>query len=250
MSKFLDKLERIWAGKTQPMGFGTQASRVKSPAMAMVARLTQGEADIAALAVAQGIDGVLIPVADLAKEVEALSQITKAVGDIPWGALVRTITEEGVEELVELGCDFLVLGTDEVPAPVLVGERLGKILKVETSLGDSLARAIARLPIDAVLLGAEEWPLTVRLLMDYGRLASLVGKPAMALLPSLLRKGDIEALWETGVRGVVLTSDQQLSQVKEAIQALPPTKKKAAEKLDVILPAVTEWPTEESEEEI
>lgn len=218
--------------------------------MAIVARLTQGEADIAALAVAQGIDGVLIPVADLAKEVEALSQITKAVADIPWGALVRTITEEGIRQLVELGCDFLVLGTDEVPAPVLVEEGLGKVLKVEPSLSDSLARAIARLPIDAVLLGAEDWPLTLRLLMDYRRLTSLVGKPCMALLPSVLRKGDIEALWETGVRGVVLTSNQQLSQVKEAIQALPPTKKKAAEKIDVILPVVAEWPTEESEEEI
>ena len=47
-----------------------------------------------------------------------------------------------------------------------------------------------------------------------------------------------------------MTSDQQgLSQIKEAVQALPQGKRKAKKKRSATLPAITEVPAEVAEEE-
>jgi hypothetical protein len=249
MSKFLDKLERIWAGKAQPIGFGPQTAKSKTPAMAIVARLSPGEADMAALAGEGGADALLVSIDNLERVAKTLSRFTKAAGDTPWGVSVKAVTRDNVEQLIKLGCDFLIFNADEVPVAILGEERIGKVVEVDPSLSDGLARTIARLPIDAVFLSAEQQPLTLRQLMDCARLASLVGKPALAALPSVLHKEDIEGLWQAGIRGLVLTMEgQSLSQVKGIIQALPPTRKKAEKGMGVILPAV-ELPSEEEEEE-
>jgi hypothetical protein len=246
MSRFLDKLERIWEGKAQPLGFGAQA-KTKSPPMALVATLPLGRGDMVALAVAESVDAVLVPVEELAKEVEVLSQAIQTVGDIPLGVWVKTVTEEDVRQLSELGCDFLVFGADEVPATILVEGEIGKVLEIKPSLSDGLAKAIARLPIDAVLLKSEAQPLTVRRLMDYQRIASSVGKPSLSALPQGRGRDEVKGLWQAGIRGVVL-SPEQLSQVREAIQALPLTKGRTKGKVDIFLPPISEEMGEIEEE--
>ena len=248
MSRFLDKLERIWAGKAQPIGFGPQTAKAKSPAMAIVTRLSPGEPDMAALSGEEGADALLVPIDDLERGAETLSRVSQVAGDIPLGVSVKAVTKDDVEQLIELGCDFLLFNANEAPAAILSETRIGKVMEVDPSLSDSLARTIARLPVDAVFFSAEQQPLSVRQLMDYARLASLVGKPSLAALPAALRREDIEGLWQAGVRGLVLTPERQrLSQVKEMIQALPLTRKRAEKGMDVLLPAV-EWPSEEEEE--
>jgi len=248
MSRFLDKLERIWAGKAQPIGFGPQTAKAKSPAMAIVTRLSPGEPDMAALSGEEGADALLVSIDDLERGAETLSRVSQLAGDIPLGVSVKVVTKDDVEQLIQLGCDFLLFNANEVPAAILSETRIGKVMEVDPSLSDSLARTIARLPIDAVFFSAEQQPLSVRQLMDYARLASLVGKPSLVALPAALRSEDIEGLWQAGVRGLVLTLErQELSQVREMIQALPPTKKRAEKGMDVLLPAV-EWPSEEEQE--
>ena len=248
MSRFLDKLERIWAGKAQPIGFGPQSAKAKSPAMAIVTRLSPGEPDMAALSGEEGADALLVSIDDLERGAETLSRVSQLAGDIPLGVSVKVVTKDDVEQLIQLGCDFLLFNANEVPAAILSETRIGKVMEVDPSLSDSLARTIARLPIDAVFFSAEQQPLSVRQLMDYARLASLVGKPSLVALPAALRSEDIEGLWQAGVRGLVLTLErQELSQVREMIQALPPTKKRAEKGMDVLLPAV-EWPSEEEQE--
>ncbi len=247
MSKFLDRLERIWSGEIQPLGFAALAARTKSPAMAIVAMLGQGQLGVGDQDL-EGVDAVLFSGADLDQEAETLSRAIEAIANIPWGASVQTATKEGVEQLKGLGCDFIVFGVDEMPVTFLAEQDMGKVLEVDASLSDNLARPIARLPIDAVLIRAEQWPLTVRLLLDYGRLVGLTDKPCMALLPAAPGAGDIEALREAGICGVVTSEQQVLSQIREAVQALPQGRKKKR-KGSAILPAVAEWPTEVSEEE-
>ncbi len=244
MSRFLPKLRRIWEGKSQPIGFAT--ARTKSPPMALVALLPQGEAGLADLAVKEGVDAVLFPKGNLAGK--ALHQLSQSLGDIPWGVSVEAVTQEEVARLIEMGCDFLTF-SGEVPAALLMEDRLGKMLELEPSLSDSLLRTVASLPIDAVLFGsADDFPLTVRRLMDYRRLANLVGKPSLLMLPSELGVGDLESLWEVGIRGVAVPMEgQRLSQVKEAIQSLPQRRRMRGE-ADVFLPSIAaEGPDEEEE---
>jgi hypothetical protein len=57
-----------------------------------------------------------------------------------------------------------------------------------------------------------------------------------------LSTSDIEILWELGVRGVAVDMtleqpEQRLSQLKEAIQKLPTTRKKSKEKFRATLPS-------------
>jgi hypothetical protein len=144
-------------------------------------------------------------------------------------------------ELADAGCDYVVF-KPEVPARIVAEERMGKVMEVDTSLGDSLARAIGRIPIEAILLRNDaESPLSVHRLLDCQRLIALAGTPAIALLPSDI--SDLEALWGVGVRGVVVDlsgedRQQKLSMVKEAIRRLPASRKKPRERMSPILPTV------------
>jgi hypothetical protein len=84
--------------------------------------------------------------------------------------------------------------------------------------------------------------------MDYRRLANLVSKPSLLVLPLELGTRDLESLWGIGIRGVVLTTEgQRLAEVKEAIQSLP-QRRPVKERADVFLPPIAaEGPDEEEE---
>ena len=260
MSKFLDKLELISLGRAQPLGFGAAAARGKSLPMVIVASVPLGNAKLAALAAKSGVDAVLMTVERQVKSDEALAKLSSTKTDIPWGVSLDAVTKVEVEQLIEMDCDFVVFAPDKTQAAVLGEEKIGKVLQIDPSLSDSLAKAINRLSIDAVLLGPvgeDESPLTVHQLMVYERLAAGAGKHLLAAVPPGLPINDIESLWGLGVRGVVVDlavkdPEQRLSQVREAIQKLPTTRKKSVEKISALLPlsrGVSEPPPEEEDEE-
>jgi hypothetical protein len=154
------------------------------------------------------------------------------------------VTKENIGQLVELGCDFVVFDPIKTPAVVLIEEKIGKVLRIDTSLPENLAKAINRLQVDAVLLNpdmGEETTFTVHHLMILERLAGSTGKHVLTTMSPGLSSGDIEILWELGVRGVIVDMtveqpEQRLSQIKEAIQRLPSTRKKSREKFRATLP--------------
>jgi hypothetical protein len=256
MSKLLEKLERISEGRGQPIGFGAAANREKASPMAIVASIPAGNAKLAAIAAESGADAVLMT-AEHQKREDVLAQLSSDKIDIAWGVFLNKITKGEVEQLIEIGCDFVILDPANTPAAVLNEERIGKVLQIDLSLNDNLARAINRLSVDAVLLntaGRNEAHITVHELMGYERLAAAAGKHLLAAVPPALPMDDIESLWSLGVRGVVVdltakNPEQRLSQVKEAVQKLPARKKKK-EKISATLPPPRDWAeTETSEEE-
>ena len=261
MSKLLDKLERISEGRAQPLGFGAAVTRGKSLPMVIVASVPLGNAKLADIAAKAGADALLMTIKHQEKMDKALAKLSSAETDIPWGVSLNAVTKDEVEQLIEMGCDFVVFAPDKTPAAVLGEERIGKVLQIDSSLSDSLAKAINRLSIDAVLLGPvseDESPLTVHQLMIYERLAAGAGKHLLAAMPPGSPIDDIESLWGLGVRGVVVDlavkdPEQRLSQVKEEIEKLPTTRKKTGERISASLPLSREGPVatppEEEEEE-
>jgi len=260
MSKLLEKLERISEGGGQPLGFGAAANRAKISPMVIVASVPVGNAQLAAIAVESGADAVLMTAEHQKKRDEVLAQLSSAKINIPWGVCLDKGTREEIEQLIEMGCDFVILSPAETPAAVLNEERIGKVLQIDASLSDNLAKAINRLSVDAVLLstvGGDEAAITVHELMVYERLAAAARKHLLAAMPPALPIDDVESLWRLGVRGVVVeltakNPELRLSQVKEAIQKLP-TRKKTGERISATLPlltpqAETEPPEEEDEE--
>ncbi len=135
---------------------------------------------------------------------------------------------------------------------------MGLVLEIDTLLGDSLARAVGQISVEAILLRSnDELPLSVHRLLEYQRLIALAGTPAIALLPADI--SDLKSLWGIGVRGVVVDlsgedREQKLSAVREAIRRLPASRKKLRERINPILPAVQaldeEFEDEEFEEKI
>ena len=233
MSEFIKKLERISREKTQPLGFGRIAES-RSASMMLIAQLSRVRNSVP-----EEADALLFDVKD--SDSRLLSQVVPSIGQLPWGVRLETADIKGLAELADAGCDYVVFKSD-VSARIVVEERMGKVLEVDTLLPDSLARAIGQVSVEAILLrNNDELPLSVHRLLDYQRLIALAGTLAIAFLPSDI--SDLEALWDIGVRGVVVDlsgedGEEKLSAVREAIRRLPASRKKPRERISPILPAV------------
>ena len=228
MSKLIEKLQWLSEEATQPMGFRAVVSEPRSPSMILIAGIEGPES--AKLAAQEGADGILVYMGDLRGEAQNLSQIAGALGDIPWGASLERMGDGELSQLLEMGCDFLVFDATNAPSRVLWEERIGRVLKIEPSLSDSLVFTISQLPIDAVLIGGgveEGSTITVGWVMACQRLVNLVRKPIIALASPNLADRDLKTLHQAGVAGVVvrLGNDFQggsLSKIRQAIESLPP----------------------------
>jgi DNA-binding NarL/FixJ family response regulator len=261
MSKLLDKLERISEGGGQPLGFGAAVNRTKILPVLVIGSVPEGNVKLVATALEANIDAILMNIENPKKKEEAFSQLKNTKIDIPWGVALNTMTGEDVIQLVEMGCDFIVFSPTATHAAVLGENKIGKVIRTDSSLNENLARAISRLSIDAVLLGPEgenEYPITVNQLMVYERLAASAGKHILAAVPPNFSIEDIENLWGIGVRGLIVdlavkSPEQRLSQVKEAIEKLPLKRRRSEGKISASLPFFGESsaavPPEEEEDD-
>lgn len=260
MSKLLEKLEQISEGSGQPMGFGAALARTKISQMLTIASVPAGNTQLITAATKEKADALLLAIESLEKDSKTLAKMNRAKSTIPWGISLDKVSKDDIGQLIELGCDYVVFDPTQTPAAVLIEEKIGKVLRLDTSLPDTLARAINRLQVDAVLLnpaGGEETAFTVHQLMVLERLASNTGKSVLMNMPPGLLTSDIEILWGLGARGIVVDMtveqpEQRLSQIREAIQQLPTTRKKSREKFRATLPtsaAPSEKPSQEEGEE-
>ncbi len=247
MSKHIEKLERISEGRAQPIGFGAAANRAKILPMLVIASLPAGSAKPDEVAAKADADALVLTIDNWKKEKDTLARIG-GKAHVLWGVSSQIVSREELDQLAEMKCDFVIFTPEKTPAAVLGEERIGKVLQIDPSMDDSLARAVARLSVDAVLLslpGRDQSPLTIHQLMVYERLAANSGKHLLAALPPSSPADDMESWWSLGVRGVVVDmtvdhADEKMSQVKEAIRKLPTTKKKAGSKAGVVLPRIAE----------
>ena len=262
MSKLLERLEQISEGGGQPMGFGAAVTRTKIPQMLTIAHAPAGNAQLISMAAKENADALLLAIENLEKDSKTLAKMNRSKPEIPWGVSLDKVSKEDIRQLVELGCDFIVFDPIKTGAAVLTEEKIDKVLIIDISLPENLARAINRFQVDAVLLNpsmVEENTFTVHNLMVLERLVGSAGKHVLITMSPGLSTSDIEILWELGARGIVVDMtleqpEQRLSQVKEAIHKLPSTRKKSREKFRATLPGSTApsekaAPEEDEEEE-
>ena len=221
--------------------------------MVLIAALTEGDVRAAAV---EGADAVLISGAKF--KGESLARIVGSLAGVPWGVSLEQVSAEDLPLLKEMGCDFLVFDAARAPLKLLREPEMAKIVKVEPSVVDGLARAIAQLPIDAVLIGAGgELSLSVQRLMVCQHVINLVRKPALALAPMAMSGEDLEELWEAGIAGVVVNLErgvgEELPKLRQAIDGLPTSRRRRKERPEALLPYVGEGeltaPEEDEEEE-
>jgi hypothetical protein len=255
MSKLIDKLNQISQASPQLMGFKTASAPQSQPKMLLIASLAQGNFDDAA-----GADAGLLPISESSSGAKAIKEALQAVSSIPWGGRLKDTGQEEIAQMAEAGCDFVVFPAATTVLPALQGNAVGKILEVEVSLSEGLLRAVDKLPVDAVLIGGEQqegYFLTWHRLLHFQHCANLLTKPLLAFIPSNVTAIELQAIWETGVDGVVVgvgagQPADRLTELHQAIDSLTLPSKRKRGKPAALLPHVarrTDRVTEEPEEE-
>jgi hypothetical protein len=251
MSKFVEKLRSLSKSSTMPIGFHPSASESKSPAMLLIAGLSGTQVKEAKIVADINADaGLILSEGPSAKIVK---QMVAAVGDIPLGVFVKGMSEEKINELASLGCDFLVFDI-RISAAVLHKDKVGKFLMIEPSLDQGFVRAINSLEVDGVFISSigEDSFVAVEHLLVCRRFVELLEKPVIMALPSLVTKAELTSLWQAGVDGVVVPSTQSVeafTELKKMISDLPRGARGRREKAGVKLPHYGGFVTKEEDEE-
>jgi hypothetical protein len=251
MSKFADKLQSLSKSSTMPIGFHPSASELKKPSMLLIVGLSGTQVKEAKIVADVNADaGLILSEGTSAKVVK---QMVEAVGDIPLGVFMKGVSEEKINELTSVGCDFVVFDI-KIPATILHKESMGKFLMIEPSLDQGLVRAINSLEVDGVFIssrGGDSF-VAVEHLLICRRFVELLEKPVMIALPSLVTKTVLTNLWQVGVDGVVVSSTQPveaLAELKKMISDLPRGARGRRAKAGALLPHYGGGVAEEEDEE-
>ena len=227
MSKFAEKLQRVYRGAAAPMGF-RKSTEVEPPPLLLIANLTKAGAAEAKAVADAGIDaGIVIGVGLGAK---GFGQLSKAVDDVPLGLFLGSAEKEEIAQSVDLGCDFVVFDLKTLLEAVS-REDVGKLLRIEPSLDPGLVRAINELPltVDGVLVAGEELSVTVERLLICQRFTELLAKPLLVTVNLSVTRAEISSLFQAGVNGLVLPERvpaETFAELKKTIASLPKAAKR------------------------
>lgn len=259
MSRFIDKLNQVSRVVPQSLGFGRGQPASEKPKILLIASLAGANIDGLTDYVA-GADAGLLRIPKLSSKAKTLKEISQAVPDIPWGGWLRNIDQGGIKQITRAGCDFVVFPAANTPLALLQNDEIGKILEVKSSISEGLLRAVNELPIDAVLIAAEqegEYFLTWYHLMLFQRFADLLTKHLLASIPSNVTANELQAIWEAGVDGVVIEVGvgqpvDKLKELRQVIDKLAFPSQRKRGKVEALLPHIgseASIVTEEDEEE-
>jgi len=169
---------------------------------------------------------------------KTVKQVVEAAGNVPLGVTVKGMREKEIDELVSLGCDFVVFDIGEGVA-ILGRKEVGKLLMIEPSLDQGLVRAINSFEVDGVLIGGGDSVISVERLLVSRRFVELLEKPVIMMLPSFVTKEELVNLWQGGVDGVVSASTQSteaLAELKKMLGDLPKRVRNRRTTAAVVLP--------------
>jgi hypothetical protein len=260
MSRLIDLLNSVSKAMPLPMGFRTTQAALAQPRILLIASLPDLDSAESLAKYTDGADAVLFRLAKSSMSATALKKIVASLPDIPWGKWLENTYNKKKETPVNGGCDFAVFSSSSPLSYKPQDNNIGKILQVESALGDGLLRAINDLPVDAVLntdVCEAGDSLTWHHLAQLQRLANLLAKPLLASVPLNVTAGELKELWEAGIEGAVVEvgGEQPAGKMKSLRQAIdevkfPPSRRRG--KTEALLPQMgkeNSRVTEDEEEE-
>ncbi|MBI4232916.1 MAG: hypothetical protein HY686_00560 [Chloroflexi bacterium] len=227
MSKLMDLIER--AGKAAPaaLGFRAAVQQSQTPSIPLIASFAHARK---AGEVAQAkVNAALF--ASSAADTEAIEEVARRLGTLPWGLQLGDASAEKLAGLREKGCDFFVFQPTGVALEGLEEGEMGRVLLVPLSLEERLARVVEDLPVDAVLLAEQQRsPVDLGSLMALGALRILLGKPFLVSFGNVPTSWELECLRDMDVNGVVADMEQidaaMLQELQARLESLPRRKPK------------------------
>ena len=242
MSKFIERLQKVGVSVVAPLGFGASRSQDKNPALALVRMSGLKQIGDLNSHVSESSSGSYIVSANKVVKSQ-LSGVKKVVGEGVWGVWLDVATQASLEVLKKEGGDFFLFSSLDIPAEILSGDQLGKVMVIEVGQSEDTIRSIEDLPIDAiVLVGLEKSsPLTVGDILKFGFVRDQVSKPMLLLRKTRLSKGELEILQDMGLQGIVVDANEldlvEVSGMQEDIENLPP-RKNARETATSLVPRI------------
>jgi hypothetical protein len=249
MSKFAEKLQRVYRGSAPAWGFRKSDEAEISPLLIIASLTKTGAAEANSLAAA-GIDAGIVGGKGLSAK--SFGELRRAAGDVPLGFSLESTEKEAIAKAIDLGYDFVVFGL-KTPLEAVKKDGLGKVLKIEPSLEPGLVRAVNTIPldIDGVLITGDEPAITIERLLIYQRFTELLNKPLLITLSSAVTADELSGLYKAGVNGLVLPetlSAEVFANLKGLAAGLSRTARRKP-KAAAILPRVSGEPEAEVEEE-
>jgi hypothetical protein len=257
MSRLIDKFQKAFKSSVQPMGFRAARAAAPEPSLLLIVSVTPDAMKNDDISDA-GI--ILINPEGSQVSVSSIQKLVKNLSDIPVGLYIEDAEEKEVAALAEAGCDFMVFPpSSRIVTPVSSEKKPGFILHVESSMDDSLLRAINSLPVDAVIAADtfEGGSLSWHKLMIFQHMANTMAKPLIINIPADITESEMKALFETGAEGMMVEAstlkDGGLKKLQNMISKLPPRSARKRGKVDATLPRgggpVSTAPPDEEEEE-
>ncbi len=239
MSVFIDKLENLFEGEQQSIGFGAKQAVSPGKKIQVVACLSQENGDIDDIIA--GADAVLLCTSKADAAAGLVQKITAASADIPCGIWLKGTGKTEMRQIVKIKSDFLVFAAAGTPLTVIESYEGGKIIEIESSVDAGILRTVNTLSVDGVLAGGEETEedsLTVQKLMMFQRFADIVTKPLLVPVPGKITGKELLALWEAGVSGVVIEADGQgrIKKLRQEIDKLDFPSQRKRDRSNVVLP--------------
>jgi hypothetical protein len=237
VSKLLEKLEQISKGNSKPFGFAAAAAKSKIANMVIIAALDDND-KAAVTSAKEYADAILVNSLD--------GKNTAVKSGLPWGA---PISEPAA--IKESGCDFILLNTQDSPIALLQEEKLCRMIEIDPAMPDGLIRATNQLPVDIALIVGDT-SISMKRLLACQHIANLVGKYLLLRIPLEMSKEELRELWEIGMTGVVVpvTGDDKkgLASIRQAVDALPASRRKRVSKTSATIPQIAPAETVKDEE--
>ena len=220
------------------MGFRTSQSAPAEQGIQLVALVT-GDAAATADEV-RAADAVLVRGSTVTAAARSMKKAARGMADVLWGIWPEEVSGGNSAQLARDGGDFVVLGAGGTAVLIGPDEDVGVIVQVDTSLHDSLLRAVGDMPVDAALVtpGAE-WghPLTWNQLMLLHRFASLAVKPLLLQIPAGLASGELKLIWEAGIEAVVVAAEAgEIARLRQVIAEMEAPTPRKRPRMDAALP--------------
>jgi hypothetical protein len=169
--------------------------------------------------------------------------------NLPWGAPVNK-SDKRIATVEESGCDFILIDAEESPIALLQKEKLCRIIEIDPAMPDGLIRAANQLPVDIALISGDT-AISMKRLLTCQHIANMIGKHLLVRIPLEISREELRELWEIGSTGVVVpvtgNDKKGLAALREAVDALPASRRKRSLKTSATIPSIA--PAEPVEEE-
>ncbi len=229
MSKLIELIRKLGQQSQQPLGFGALTNRAEaSPAMALIGMATAAN-------VSGGMEAIEGEVVDaIVLDSNDVSAIKDCAGieNLVWGVGPGALSNKDVETLASSGCDFFVIDPLTAPAAIVSQTDTATIVTLSEPADRETSLALRELGVNGSLSRppADMEEITYRDLVAVRRMAASVGGVLIIEAPAKATTGDLAALRDAGVDGIIvpLSESERVSNLARKIREIPPRKRSSA----------------------